>query len=335
MPPTRRTLLKGAAIGALLPAVSWATRIERRNRLILAPSNLGLRPLTPGHEPGAWRAPAALMSAGLAKRLGVTDIDELPRPPYSFKAQAGTRVRNGRRLREHGLALSRLVSAALERGERPIVIGGDCSVLLGSLHGARHAGRCGLVHIDGHNDFFHPGNYDASRALGTAAGMDLALATGRGEALLTHWPDAGDRLVDDDDAIQIGDREPEGDDDWIEGAIARIVAPRALKLGVEGILKTVNAHFARRALTRVWVHVDLDVLDEAVMPAVDSPGSPGFDYDFLAALLRGLLAQERVLGLDVTIFDPELDPEGRYARGIVDCLARAFGRDTAAVSEAH
>lgn len=65
--------------------------------------------------------------------------------------------------------------------EFTLVIGGDCSILLGALAGARQAGPLSLIHIDGHSDFRHPGNYDPEQTLGTVAGMDLALATGRGE----------------------------------------------------------------------------------------------------------------------------------------------------------
>lgn len=324
MPTTRRTLLQMAAASLFAPRLAFGATERRALRLILTPTNLGLRPLTPGHPPGAWRAPTALMAAGLAERLRTQAIDKLPRPDYRFDKQPGTWVRNGNALREHGLKLGEHVDAALKRRELPIVIGGDCSVLLGAMYGARQGGRCGLVHVDGHNDFYHPGNYDAKHVLGSAAGMDLALATGRGEKLLTHWPNAGERLAEDADSYQVGDREAEGDEHWIEGAIARITAQQALREGTDKVLDRLNAHFNKRALHRVWLHVDLDVLDQDVMPAVDSPGSPGFDYGFLSRLLRGLVTQDRVLGLNVTIYDPELDPKGDYARGIVGCLADAF-----------
>ena len=45
----------------------------------------------------------------------------------------------------------------------------------------------------------------------------------------------------------------------------------------------------QRRLDRVWLHVDLDVLDQGVMPAVDSPGSPGLDFAQLAGLLSRLV----------------------------------------------
>ncbi|TIY10225.1 MAG: arginase family protein, partial [Mesorhizobium sp.] len=50
--------------------------------LVRAPSNLGLRPLRPGHIPGTWRAPQALTEAGLIDRLSPLKVVDLDRPCY-------------------------------------------------------------------------------------------------------------------------------------------------------------------------------------------------------------------------------------------------------------
>jgi arginase len=296
-----------------------------RLELIAAPSNLGLRPPSPGHEPGTWRAPRAYLAAGLADRLEPAGLVELARPPYGFEEQPGTRIRNGLTIREHALQLADTVGAALSAGRFPVVLGGDCSLLLGSLLGARRGGRCGLVHLDGHMDFFHPGNYDTASRLGSAAGMDLALATGRGEPLLTEWPEVGTALVSDEDTIQVGDREAEDPEEETTGSldpsITLVTVQEMLRRGVAESCDWIVEWLERRGLDRVWLHTDLDVLDEKVMPAVDSPGSPGLDFEQLAEVLSRLLATAHVIGLDVTIYDPELDPDGAFVAGIVDSLA--------------
>jgi arginase len=301
-------------------------RMRRELVVINAPSNLGLRPLFTGHVPGAWRAPAALAAAGLAGALGPTRIVDLPRPDYAIDPQPGTRLRNGRSIRVFNLDLAERVLAAIENGEFPIVIGGDCSILLGALAGARRRTPLSLVHIDGHSDFRHPGNYDPSAALGAVAGMDLALATGRGEALLTEWPDVPAPLVPDDYVIQIGEREGRDPDfawpDVNDTAITRIDVFIARDIGGEALLVRTRKALDRTGLP-YWVHLDVDVLDARVMPAVDSPGSPGIDPNDLAILLQDLLSSPHCLGLDVTIFDPDLDPDGAYAQLIVSILRNA------------
>ena len=293
--------------------------------VVAAPSNLGLRPPAPGHEPGVWRAPGVLLSQGLGRRLNAARIVELPRPRYDFGAQPGTRIRNGTAIRDHALRLADAVAAALAASRFVVVAGGDCSILLGCLAGARRGGRCGLVHVDGHRDFFHPGNYDASSRLGSAAGMDLALATGRGELLLTHWPVAGSPLVTDDDVIQIGDREPaETGPGPPESPMVQLTIHDVLRAGIARAADRAIGHLRHRGLDRVWLHLDLDVLDQRELPAVDTPGQPGLTFGQLGQLLARLIGTGRIAGLDVTIYDPELDPAGEYAPRIVDCLASAL-----------
>jgi arginase len=296
--------------------------------LIAAPSSLGLRPQAPGHEPGAWRAPAVLLGAGLAERLHAVRVVELDHPRYDFEAQPGTRIRNGRTLRAYSLALADAVTAALDTSRFPVVVGGDCSILLGCLVGARRGGRCGLLHIDGHSDFYHPNNYDTTASLGSVAGMDLAIATGRGEPIVTHWPQIGTPLAADEDVIQLGDREssrpavqPDGWTPVMDSAVVGLTAKQFLALGVDRVAKRIAERLDVRGLDRVWLHVDLDVLDQEILPAVDSPGSPGLDFTQLSGLLARLIRGGRVLGIDVTIYDPELDPDTKYAGPIVECLA--------------
>jgi arginase len=240
----------------------------------------------------------------------------------------GTRIRNGVALRAFSLGLAAEVERSLRRGALPIVVGGDCSSLLGCVVALRRTGGRGLVHIDGHSDFSQLGGGPAAATLGSAAGMDLALATGRGEPLLTAWPNLPAPLVADADAIQIGEREDiAGYPGLAEAAITRIPIAAVQAAGIAGTAERVVRRLGERSLTRVWLHIDLDVLDQAVMPAVDSPGSPGLGYDELAQLVRALLRTGRIAGLDVAIFDPDLDPDGHHAARIVTCLAAMLEPD--------
>ena len=296
--------------------------------LFRAPSNLGLRPLRPGHVPGTWRGPEALTKAGLVEALAPAAAVDLERPVYSAEPEPGTRLRNGHAIRRFNLELADAVADALGRGEWPLVIGGDCSVLLGALAAARRSGPVALVHVDGHSDFRHPGNYDANAMPGSAAGMDLALATGRGEPLLTEWPGIAGPLVADEAVVQIGERESRNPDfawpDINATAITRIDVFEARELSVAGVLEKTKATLAR-ADCPYWLHLDVDVLDQTVMPAVDSPGSPGIDPDDLVAILSPLAADQRCVGMDMTIYDPDLDPNGELARFLVSLLGRIVG----------
>ena len=298
--------------------------------LILAPSNLGLRPTENGDQPGAWRAPQVLMDAGLADAVRATDVVSLKRPAYELEAQFGTTIRNGLSIRAFSLELGEKVREVLQSGQFPVVVGGDCSILLGCLYGARLAGGRGLVHIDGHSDFFHPGNYNTASRLGSAAGMDLALASGRGELLLTHWPGIGRPLVEDADVVQVGEREAEESDfsklygDIVRTGMTRLNIQGVLAKGVDSTVRQVLTRLESRELGRVWLHIDFDVLDQTVMPAVDSPGGPGLDYEQLGLLIGELCHSGRIVGADFTIYDPERDPHAEYSKPLVDCIARGI-----------
>lgn len=301
---------------------------------MLAPTNLGLRPNDDGSEPGTWRAPKALLDAGLADAIATDKVVEIPHPIYEFDAQPGTRIRNGNAIRRFSLAVAHAVRDALQAGKFPLVIGGDCSTLLGSLYGARLAGTRGLIHVDGHSDFYHPKKDEAQRRLGAAAGMDLALATGRGEELLTRWPGLEGPLAADEDAIQIGEREAADPDfhryygDIERTQLTRFTVQTALASGIEQTADAIVSRLRMRGLDRVWLHVDLDVLDQTVMPAVDSPGSPGLTFAQLDTLLGRLADSERIAGADVAIYDPERDPHNLYSAPIVATLGKAFGNRT-------
>lgn len=294
--------------------------------LIRAPFNLGLRPLRPGHEPGTWRAPQALTEAGLVEALTPAQVVDMERPAYSIEPQPDTKLRNGPAMRSFNLQLADIVADTIRRGAFPLIVGGDCTILLGALAGARRSGPLSLVHVDGHSDFRHPGNDDDKLPLSSAAGMDLAAATGRGEALLTEWPGVEGPLLRDDHVIQIGERENrEADYAWrdIEATdITLVDVFAARELGAAGVIAKAEPLLARGG--RHWLHFDVDALDQTVMPAVDSPGSPGVDPDDLVAILGDLVARPGCAGMNVTIFDPDLDPTGELAMWLVNFLRRVF-----------
>ena len=205
-------------------------------RLFRAPSNLGLRPLRPGHVPGTWRGPKALTKAGLVDASAPAAIVDLERPTHSAEAEPGTGLRNGHAIRRFNLDLADAVADALGRDEGPLVIGGDCSALLGALAAARRSGPVALVHVDGHSDFRHPGNYDASATLGSVAGMDVGLATGRGEPLLTEWPGIAGPLVADETVVQMASA---------TAAIPTLPGPTSTRLGSHASMSSRPGKWAR------------------------------------------------------------------------------------------
>jgi len=151
--------------------------------LVAAPTNLGLRPPQPSSVPGCAKAPEALREAGLHSRLveaGAVDAGVVLSGRYVDDGDpAAGRVRNQDALVDHSWRLATRLEHLLAAGHSPLVLGGDCSLLVGTGLALRRRGGYGLVHIDGHTDFRHPGNSAVCLSL---AGEDLAAAVGQ------HWP---------------------------------------------------------------------------------------------------------------------------------------------------
>ena len=293
----------------------------RRIAVLDAPTNLGLRPPTVTSVPGCAKAPGALRDQGLLTRLAARDAGCLTPPRYDpGDWRPGDGVCHAEAIGWYSRRLADRIGAIVEAGEFPLVLGGDCSVLLGSALAlarmrARDGQRYGLVYLDGHSDFRHPGN---ASYVGAAAGEDLALATGRGQ------PDLADMeglrpYLRDGNVVLLGIR-PQ--DEYRLDLQAAGIAFRAVpQLRGDGAGRT--AQWAREQLADCagfWLHVDVDVLDPAVMPAVDAPDEGGIAYAELELLVAGLVAAPDCLGMQVTVFDPDYDPDGTYARELVGSL---------------
>ena len=263
-----------------------------------------------------------LRELGLRERLGAVDAGEVAPPRYSPQRDDATGIRNARAIADYSVALAAAVDAQLNANRFPLVIGGDCSILLGCLLGLRPRGRHGLVFVDGHQDLQTP---SVSRT-GGAAGMDLALAVGVGPRLLSAL--GGDApLVAAADVAMVGPRDNPawytGDDVQRARDAMHVRYLDALRrMGVAAAGEEAAGFVARAGVNGTWIHLDVDVLDDAVMPAVDSQQPDGLSYDELESLLRPVIDSGRVVGMDVTIYDPDRDPDGTAGRALVDGLVR-------------
>ena len=288
-----------------------------------APSNLGLRPPSAGTVPGCYKLAGAVRDQGFVGRIQAEDVGCLTPPRYDRGAwQPGDGVFHAAAIASYSTRLADRLGALFDRECLPVVLGGECSVLLGPAVAMRRRGRYGVAYLDGHSDFRHPGN---SRSVGAAGGEALALLTGRGQADLTDL-EARSPYVRDADVVLLGIRESDEHADEVRAVGIPVWAAREIIPDPAGVAHAVLTHLCRDQLDGFWVHLDVDILDASVMPAVDSPEPGGLDHAQLRALLTPLLASPGCVGLDVGIFDPDLDPDARLAAELTDTLVAAFNR---------
>lgn len=287
--------------------------------VISAPSGLGLR------AGGVEQLGDALLGHGLAEALDARLAATVPPLPAS-----GTRdssgVLNGPQIGAYAVALADTVGAVLDASEVPLVLGGDCSILLGGLLALRRAGRAGLLFLDGHADFYQP----EAEPFGEAASMDLALATGHGPAALCDLEGRAP-LMRAEDTVLVGFRD--GEEQAREGS--QPLPREVLALDLAAVRALGAAAAAERAIARLtgpraparfWMHIDADVLDDAVMPAVDYRQPGGMAPGELSTFLVAAMATERVAGIEVTIYNPTLDPDGAAGATLTETLVHAIGR---------
>ena len=218
------------------------------------------------------------------------------------------------------MQLAAAVADVLRQGKFPLVLGGDCSNIIGIMLALRRAGRFGLVFIDGHADFYQP----EQEPTGEVASMDLAIVSGRGPAVLTDI-DGLKPLVRDVDVVAFGFRDAEqqreyGSEDIRGTAIRVFDLAEVRKLGAAAAAEQAAGVFRQNDVDGFWIHLDADVLDDAVMPAVDYRLPDGFAWEELSATLRVLMTTGQAVGVNVGIFNPAMDEDGSIARRLVSCL---------------
>lgn len=272
-----------------------------------------------GSGRGEQAAPAALRAAGLSGMVGRDSGDAA----CSIDG-AGRDAATGVLALPETLRAAHALSEAVERalrdrpGLRPLVVGGDCSILLGIVPALRRAvGEIGLWFVDGHPDYSDgPGS-----ETGETADMELAVLTGAGAEPLVSLAGVVP-MVPTESVVMLGHRTS-----GLDAASARELArvPETLQRIDAAAVAVDPADAGRRAASwvpdrRMWLHVDVDVLDGEVLPAVSYPQPGGLDWDQLAAVMEPLARSPRLLGVSVADFRPDLDPAGDHAARLLALL---------------
>ena len=289
----------------------------RSYAILAAPSTLGLA------SEGVEELPEQLLRNGLAERIQARNAGRVSVLPKSAEIDPETRVLNARPIAEWSPMLADAVEALLNRTEFPIVLGGDCTIVLGSMLAMRRRGRYGLLFIDGNADFFQP----EAEPNGEGASMDLAFVTGHGPKLVTEFE--GFRpLVRDEDVVAFAFRDHEDQAKFGSQPLPKTLCaydlPAVRRVGIEAAAHAAVEHLTRAELDGFFIHVDADCLDDTIMPAVDFRVAGGLSWDELTVVLSTALASEKAVGLELAIYNPRLDTDGRAGQELTDVLVTAI-----------
>ena len=293
---------------------------RREYSVIDAPSILGLRPT------GVEFLPKALRAAGLLERLNAQYCGIVaPSSPYNHSRDEETKLLNAEAVKEYSLKLAETVKRQLHKNKFPIVIGGDCSILIGNLLALRRLGRYGLFFIDGHSDFYLP----EESPTGEVADMDLAIVSGHGPDILSNL-DHLKPLVKEQDIVVFGYRDSAQSAQYGCQDIKKTTMINAVelvdvkKLGLKNTATLGIQTLLKNELSGFWIHLDADVLDDSIMPAVDYRLPDGITFPELSNLLKLLLLSKKAMGISVTIFNPTLDKDGSITRNFVSSIVEGL-----------
>lgn len=264
---------------------------------------------------GTELTPAALRRYSRLPRMTAIDHGDVFAPVHDHRRDAGSGLVGHREV----VAATETIRSAflpwLQPDRRTVVLGGCCTLMVGLGAATRDKiGRFGIAYIDGHLDL-----YDGqSSPSGEAADVPLATMLGHGDLDVldaaggASLSPAGAYLLGYRDTLQAkghGSLMPEDFDPGFRHVdTSTIRAQGPAKVGV-----AVRAHFDRLDLP-FWLFLDVDALDPDIFPATDALIGDGLDWHEVEALAGPLARSPRLLGLVVTCYNPEKDPDGACGR---------------------
>ncbi len=288
-------------------------------QLISAPSILGLFP------GGVENLSKSFLSHGLADKL-TSDQPVIHVPIlnhlYHTERDIRTNCLNTESIVRFSSSLIEHVTRTITKQQFALVLGGDCSILLGIMPALKKLGTYGLIFLDAHADFYEP----EKSTTGQVADMDLAIVSGRGPEPLTNM-DELKPYVADRHIVHIGQR------DWQETKKYRSqdIKETPIKCfdlaeietkGIKDVSAEMLRYISNLAYDGFWIHFDTDVLSDQVNPAVDYRLPGGLQIEQAVYLITELIKTNKSVGMSVTIFNPTLDTDGRIAKSIVDSLEK-------------
>jgi arginase len=293
--------------------------VRHSNKIALLGAPTSAAALSAGHE----GAPAALRAAGLIDRLGsagyeVVDLGDDPQQVSKPDAES-PRARNVDGVLKSIEALKPRVEQAVKSGALPLILGGDCSIALGTVAGARRYFRnIGMIYLDADADL----NTPATTPSGCLDGMVVSHLTGRGAPeLVRFWSEPF--LVREPDLALFGVSRLDPPEEAVlaHSPLRRYLAADVKRLGAATAAKTALERIRGNG-NEFILHFDVDVISD--FAATNYPNSNGLSFPEVRQALLVFAQQKNLAAIEITAYNPAKDPDGAAANKIVDLLAEVL-----------
>jgi len=283
--------------------------------------------------PGSEKAPAALRAAGLVERLQsigyeVSDMGDCA-PRLFADDDEHKRSRNIPEIVASLNDLKPRAEMALKSGALLLVLGGDCTQIIAMLAGARrYYKHVSLLWFDRDADL----NTPASTPSGRLDGMGLAAIVGKGSPeLVRFWGEPP--LVREPDTLIYGlvRVDPPEQEFLTRSPMRHVYAVDIQAKGAQKAAQEALGHL-HTGTREFMLHVDLDVIAQEELPAVNVPDSGGLSFAEVQNSLSEFVKQKSLLALDIAQYNPDKDTDGSAARKVVDLLTEGLAARLAALA---
>ncbi len=294
--------------------------------LIGVPMDLG------ANRRGVDMGPSALRIAGLqqaieALNITVEDRGNIPTELLELAQEGDPKQRFLHEIARAARGLAKEVKYAHEHNALPITLGGDHSVVIGSIAGTsafyRSKGEAiGLIWLDAHGDL----NTSETTSSGNIHGMPLAATLGYGNPTLSHIFDYAPKVSVQHCAL-VGTRDLDpGEKDLIR-SIGLRVFPMS-EIDVRGMSAVIDEAIEIAASGTAGIHVsmDIDFVDPSEAAGVGTPARGGATYRESHLALEKIATTRRLLALDIVEVNPVLDVRNRTAELGVELICSALGK---------
>ena len=281
---------------------------------------------------GVDMGPSAVRVADLNERLAelgyeVIDVGNISVRNPEMMSIADTRVKYLHEIAVACQTLADEVEHTLNIGAKPIILGGDHSIAIGSVAGLsafyrRQEQRVGVIWFDAHGDM----NTPETSPSGNIHGMPFAAILGRGATELTHISGFAPKVYAED-CVLIGARSIDRDEARaLKNSGIRVITMRELdERGMSAVMDEAIS-LASRQTAGFHVTMDMDFVDPDYAPGVGTPvpGGPTYRESHLA--MEKVADSGKMLSFELTEINPVLDTANRTAELGVQLILSAFGK---------
>jgi arginase len=251
-------------------------------------------------DEGLGLGPAALLSAGIEKRLTAAGHEILPPRVARLADNDREGDRTAVNIGKLGASTAAIVAEAVQSGHSALVLTGDDTAIVGVVAGLQKSAgdsRLGVVWFDAHGDFNTP---DTSFS-GILAGMPVAIIAGYAGP---HWRAAAGLTTPVRTAriMLAGVRElDQKEKELLDTTSICVFMADDVRDG--GTFSSSVGEFATSS-DQILLHVDLDVLDPHLVPSSSTPSANGLSIAETVAAMSAVFQTGKVIAVSVSSLNP-------------------------------